>query len=89
MRWFTNDSVQCETKHDSAIVRKPQSDTCFPVGHLQKSQNTKLLSSSAEYLKIGLKSGRDLGSEHSDLYTSFRGKHTKGHVQKRIANSEI
>lgn len=76
MRRFTNDSVQCETEHESAIVRMHQSDTCFPGGLLQKSQNTKLSSSPAEYLKMGPKGRKDLGSEHSDLYTGCRRKHT-------------
>ena len=74
MRWFTNDSVQCETEHDSAIVRMPQCDMCFPERHLQKSQSTQLSSSPAEYLKMDLKGGKDLGSEHCDLYTSCSGK---------------
>lgn len=76
VRWFTNDSVQCETEHDLVIVRMPQSDMCFPGGHLQKRQNAKLWSSPAEYLKMGLKGGRCIGSEHSDLYKSCSGKHT-------------
>lgn len=59
--WLTNDSVQCEAEHDSAAVRMPQRGMCFLEGHLQKSQNTKLPSIPAGYLKMDLKGERDGG----------------------------
>lgn len=51
-----------------------QKGMCFLEGHLQKSQNTKLPSIPAGHLKMDLKGGRHRGNDHSDLYTSCRGK---------------
>lgn len=70
--------IQCNVRaeHDSAAVRMPQRGMCFLEGHSQRSQNTKLLSIPAGYLKMDLKGERDGGDEHCDLYTSCRGDHT-------------
>lgn len=64
--WFTN---------DSATVGTPQRGMSFLEVHLQKSQNTKLPSIPAGYLKMELKGERDGGDEHCGFYTSCRGNH--------------